>query len=73
MCVSSFTSVWYFVVLVHQDFEKLQEYFKANYKVELTEKEMSAKGWNWGSARFGGKVSERSYCIHGYLRVITYL
>ncbi|XP_063075712.1 FACT complex subunit SSRP1 [Engraulis encrasicolus] len=38
------------------DFEKLQEYFKANYKVELTEKEMSAKGWNWGSARFGGPL-----------------
>lgn len=38
------------------DFEKLQEYFKANYKVELTEKDMCVKGWNWGSAKFGGPL-----------------
>ncbi|XP_031415591.1 FACT complex subunit SSRP1 isoform X2 [Clupea harengus] len=38
------------------DFEKVQEYFKSNYKVELTEKDMCAKGWNWGTAKFGGPL-----------------
>lgn len=40
---------------VHQDFEKISEFFKANYKVELTERDMSVKGWNWGTAKFSGK------------------
>lgn len=39
----------------HQDFEKISEFFKANYKVELTEKDMCVKGWNWGTAKFSGK------------------
>uniref|UniRef100_A0A4W4E4I9 FACT complex subunit SSRP1 n=1 Tax=Electrophorus electricus TaxID=8005 RepID=A0A4W4E4I9_ELEEL len=34
------------------DFEKISEYFKANYKVELIEKDMCVKGWNWGTAKF---------------------
>ncbi|XP_028833803.1 FACT complex subunit SSRP1 isoform X2 [Denticeps clupeoides] len=38
------------------DFEKISEYFKANYKVELTEKDMCVKGWNWGTAKFGGPL-----------------
>uniref|UniRef100_A0A3B3UGB0 FACT complex subunit SSRP1/POB3 N-terminal PH domain-containing protein n=1 Tax=Poecilia latipinna TaxID=48699 RepID=A0A3B3UGB0_9TELE len=37
------------------DFEKLSEFFKLNYKVELSEKDMSVKGWNWGTAKFSGK------------------
>uniref|UniRef100_A0A3P9B2D7 FACT complex subunit SSRP1 n=1 Tax=Maylandia zebra TaxID=106582 RepID=A0A3P9B2D7_9CICH len=37
------------------DFEKISEFFKANYKVELTEKDMCVKGWNWGTAKFSGK------------------
>lgn len=40
---------------VHQDFEKISEFFKANYKVELAEKDMCVKGWNWGTAKFSGK------------------
>uniref|UniRef100_A0A8C5BYQ4 FACT complex subunit SSRP1 n=1 Tax=Gadus morhua TaxID=8049 RepID=A0A8C5BYQ4_GADMO len=36
------------------DFEKMSEFFKANYKVELTEKDMCVKGWNWGTAKFSG-------------------
>lgn len=40
--------------LVHQDFEKISEFFKANYKVEVTEKDMCVKGWNWGTAKFSG-------------------
>ncbi|XP_036430266.1 FACT complex subunit SSRP1 isoform X1 [Colossoma macropomum] len=38
------------------DFEKISEYFKANYKVELTEKDMCVKGWNWGTAKFNGPL-----------------
>ncbi len=38
-----------------QDLEKISEYFKANYKVELVEKDMSVKGWNWGTAKFNGQ------------------
>lgn len=38
----------------HQDFEKISDYFKANYKVELSEKDMCVKGWNWGTAKFSG-------------------
>ncbi|KAJ8382394.1 hypothetical protein SKAU_G00031720 [Synaphobranchus kaupii] len=36
------------------DFEKISDYFKANYKVELAEKDMCVKGWNWGTAKFSG-------------------
>ncbi|XP_053285107.1 FACT complex subunit SSRP1a [Pleuronectes platessa] len=36
------------------DFEKISEFFKANYKVELNEKDLCVKGWNWGTAKFSG-------------------
>uniref|UniRef100_A0A8C1GQ97 FACT complex subunit SSRP1 n=1 Tax=Cyprinus carpio TaxID=7962 RepID=A0A8C1GQ97_CYPCA len=36
------------------DFEKISAFFKANYKVELAEKDMCVKGWNWGTAKFTG-------------------
>lgn len=39
---------------IQQDFEKISDFFKANYKVELTEKDMCVKGWNWGTAKFSG-------------------
>uniref|UniRef100_A0A665T3A9 FACT complex subunit SSRP1 n=1 Tax=Echeneis naucrates TaxID=173247 RepID=A0A665T3A9_ECHNA len=38
------------------DFERISEFFKANYKVELTEKDMCVKGWNWGTAKFSGPL-----------------
>ncbi|XP_037117319.1 FACT complex subunit SSRP1a isoform X2 [Syngnathus acus] len=38
------------------DFEKISEFFKANYNMELTEKDMSVKGWNWGTAKFSGPL-----------------
>ncbi|XP_045071819.1 FACT complex subunit SSRP1 isoform X2 [Coregonus clupeaformis] len=38
------------------DFEKISEYFKAHYKVELSEKELCVKGWNWGTAKFSGPL-----------------
>ncbi|XP_042626495.1 FACT complex subunit SSRP1a, partial [Cyprinus carpio] len=39
-----------------QDFEKISAFFKANYKVELAEKDMCVKGWNWGTAKFTGSL-----------------
>ncbi|XP_059202744.1 FACT complex subunit SSRP1a [Centropristis striata] len=38
------------------DFEKISEFFKVNYKVELSEKDMCVKGWNWGTAKFSGPL-----------------
>eukprot|EP00063_Salmo_salar_P092772 XP_014067607.1 PREDICTED: FACT complex subunit SSRP1 isoform X1 [Salmo salar] len=38
------------------DYERISEFFKANYKVELTEKDMCVKGWNWGTAKFSGPL-----------------
>ncbi|XP_010899804.1 FACT complex subunit SSRP1a isoform X1 [Esox lucius] len=38
------------------DYEKISEFFKANYKVELAEKDMCVKGWNWGTAKFSGPL-----------------
>ncbi|XP_075959265.1 FACT complex subunit SSRP1a [Anarhichas minor] len=38
------------------DMEKISDFFKANYKVELTEKDMCVKGWNWGTAKFSGPL-----------------
>uniref|UniRef100_W5MP26 FACT complex subunit SSRP1 n=1 Tax=Lepisosteus oculatus TaxID=7918 RepID=W5MP26_LEPOC len=39
-----------------KDFEKISEYFKNNYRVELMEKDLCVKGWNWGTAKFGGPL-----------------
>lgn len=38
------------------DFDKMSDFFKSNYKLELLEREMCVKGWNWGSARFNGQL-----------------
>ncbi|XP_062856980.1 FACT complex subunit SSRP1a [Trichomycterus rosablanca] len=38
------------------DFEKISAFFKANYKVELSDKDMCVRGWNWGTAKFSGPL-----------------
>ncbi|XP_068111683.1 FACT complex subunit SSRP1 [Hyperolius riggenbachi] len=38
------------------EFEKLSDYFKNHFQVDLVEKDMCVKGWNWGSVRFGGQL-----------------
>ncbi|KAL2077845.1 hypothetical protein ACEWY4_027349 [Coilia grayii] len=38
------------------DLESIAAFFKANYKVELVEKDMCVKGWNWGTAKFAGPL-----------------
>ncbi|XP_075977913.1 structure specific recognition protein [Anticarsia gemmatalis] len=36
--------------------EKVAKFFKANYNKDMLEKELSLKGWNWGTAKFNGAV-----------------
>ncbi|XP_072949417.1 FACT complex subunit Ssrp1 isoform X1 [Epargyreus clarus] len=36
--------------------EKVAKFFKANYHKDMLEKELSLKGWNWGTAKFNGAV-----------------
>ncbi|XP_020295334.1 FACT complex subunit Ssrp1 [Pseudomyrmex gracilis] len=38
------------------DQEKIAKFFSVNYKKDMLEKELSLKGWNWGTARFTGSV-----------------
>uniref|UniRef100_T1HQR0 FACT complex subunit SSRP1 n=1 Tax=Rhodnius prolixus TaxID=13249 RepID=T1HQR0_RHOPR len=38
------------------DLEKIGKYFKSKYSQELNEKELSVRGWNWGTAKFSGSV-----------------
>lgn len=38
------------------DQEKIASYFKKNYKQEMLEKELSYRGWNWGTANFAGSL-----------------
>lgn len=47
----------FYALFARQDFEKISAFFKSNYKVELTEKDMCVKGWNWGTAKFSGKYN----------------
>nr|XP_033948789.1 FACT complex subunit SSRP1a isoform X3 [Pseudochaenichthys georgianus] len=38
------------------DLEKISEFFKTNYKLEVMEKDMCVKGWNWGTTKFSGPL-----------------
>ncbi|XP_050535918.1 FACT complex subunit Ssrp1 [Daktulosphaira vitifoliae] len=38
------------------DQEKIAKYFKNTYHLDMLEKELSIKGWNWGSAKFNGSI-----------------
>lgn len=38
------------------DQEKIAKFFKNNYNKDMLEKQLSLKGWNWGTARFEGSV-----------------
>ncbi|XP_038220685.1 FACT complex subunit Ssrp1 [Zerene cesonia] len=36
--------------------EKVAKFFKSSYNKDMLEKELSLKGWNWGTAKFNGAV-----------------
>ncbi|CAM4687068.1 unnamed protein product [Lepidochelys kempii] len=38
------------------EFDKLSEFFKSHYHLELAEKDLCVKGWNWGTVKFGGQL-----------------
>lgn len=38
------------------DKEKIAKFFTTTYKIDMLEKELSLKGWNWGTAKFNGSV-----------------
>lgn len=38
------------------DEKKISEFFKKNYKLDMLEKELSMRGWNWGTCAFKGDV-----------------
>ncbi|XP_063972147.1 FACT complex subunit Ssrp1 [Diachasmimorpha longicaudata] len=38
------------------DLEKVSKFFSTNYNKDMLEKELSLKGWNWGTAKFTGSV-----------------
>ena len=44
------------LLAVVQEFDKLSDFFKAHYCLELAEKDLCVKGWNWGTVRFGGEL-----------------
>ncbi|XP_069485098.1 FACT complex subunit SSRP1 isoform X1 [Ambystoma mexicanum] len=38
------------------EYDKLSEFFKSQFRVDLVEKDLCVKGWNWGTVRFGGQL-----------------
>lgn len=56
--------VWWFLTsppsAPSQEFDKLSDFFKAHYCLELVEKDLCVKGWNWGTVRFGGESCGRA-------------
>ncbi|XP_057670954.1 FACT complex subunit Ssrp1 [Diorhabda carinulata] len=45
-----------FVGFKDSDKDKIAKFFSKSYKIEMLEKELSTKGWNWGTAKFNGSV-----------------
>lgn len=39
-----------------QEQDKIAKFFKHNYSLDMLEKELCVKGWNWGTAKFNGSV-----------------
>lgn len=39
-----------------QDQDKIAKYFKNTYRLDMLEKELAIKGWNWGSTKFNGSI-----------------
>ena len=38
------------------DFGLLSDFISKNFNISLDEVELSVKGWNWGTAKFQGKM-----------------
>eukprot|EP00057_Strongylocentrotus_purpuratus_P013181 XP_011667655.1 PREDICTED: FACT complex subunit SSRP1 [Strongylocentrotus purpuratus] len=53
LCLKS-GSVFKYDGFKESDREKVADFLQRHYSVELLDKELSLKGWNWGTARFEG-------------------
>ncbi|KAM4032902.1 FACT complex subunit SSRP1 [Anomaloglossus baeobatrachus] len=38
------------------EYDKISDFFKTHFHVDLVEKDLCVKGWNWGNVRFGGQL-----------------
>lgn len=45
-----------FVGFKESDKDKIAKFFSTTYKIDMLEKELSLRGWNWGTAKFNGSV-----------------
>ncbi|KAJ8913622.1 hypothetical protein NQ315_013444 [Exocentrus adspersus] len=45
-----------FVGFKDSEKEKIAKFFSNSYKIDMLERELSMKGWNWGTAKFTGSV-----------------
>lgn len=45
-----------FVGFKESEKDKIAKFFKTCYKINVLEKELSMRGWNWGTAKFNGSV-----------------
>eukprot|EP01127_Copromyxa_protea_P022843 TRINITY_DN839_c0_g2_i1.p1 TRINITY_DN839_c0_g2~~TRINITY_DN839_c0_g2_i1.p1 ORF type:complete len:583 (-),score=149.51 TRINITY_DN839_c0_g2_i1:38-1681(-) len=48
-----------------QDGEFMNDFFQKHFKIELTEANVSTKGWNWGKAEFDDNNSAVSFKVDG--------
>lgn len=48
--------IFRFMGFAESDFNKLELFIKKNFELDLIPKEMSLKGWNWGTANFIGSL-----------------
>jgi hypothetical protein len=44
------------VILFFQEKERLAKFFSHYYDMDMLDRELSVKGWNWGTASFNGAV-----------------
>lgn len=44
------------MTFVLQERERLAKFFKSTYRLDMLDRELSVKGWNWGTAKFNGSV-----------------
>lgn len=54
------------------DQEKIAKFFNVNYKKDMLEKELSLKGWNWGTAKFTGSVLSFDVSHHTAFEIPLY-
>jgi structure-specific recognition protein 1 len=49
-------------VFTFQEKERLAKFFSHYYDMDMLDRELSVKGWNWGTASFNGAVMNFQVC-----------